>query len=143
MWRPSCFIGHMAAGNLDLVRSIYERWAEGDYSRIDWAHPEIEFVIADGIGPGAWRGVPEMGRAWGEEIRAWDDFRVIPEEYRELDEERVLVLLHNHGRGKTSGVSVDEIAAKSANVVHLREGRVTRLVLYWDRERALADLGLT
>ncbi len=133
----------MAEENLDLVRSIYERWAKGDYSGIDWAHPEIEFVIADGIAPGAWRGVREMGRAWGEEIGPWEDFRVIPEEYREIDDERVLVLLHNHGRGRTSGMTVDEIAAKSANVVHVRDGKVTRLVLYWDRERALAELGLS
>ena len=133
----------MARENVEVVRSLYERWAEGDYSAVDWADPEIEFVMADGLNRGAWRGIAEMGRAWGEEIRAWDDFRVIPEEYRELDDERVLVLLHNHGRGKTSGVTVDDIAAKSANVVHVRDGRVTRLVLYWDRERALADLGLS
>jgi hypothetical protein len=32
---------------------------------------------------------------------------------------------------------------RGANVWDIREGRVVRLVLYWDRERAFADLGLT
>jgi ketosteroid isomerase-like protein len=31
---------------------------------------------------------------------------------------------------------------RAANLFHMRGGRVTRLALYWDREHALADLGL-
>jgi ketosteroid isomerase-like protein len=43
------------------------------------------------------------------------------------------------GRGKTSGL---EMSAKAASVFHVREGRVSRIVVSWDRDRALADLGL-
>lgn len=47
------------------------------------------------------------------------------------------------GRGNTSGVELARMRDKGANLFHLRCGRVTRLALYWDRELALADLGLT
>ena len=47
------------------------------------------------------------------------------------------------GRGKASGLEVDQISAKGANLFHIRDGRVTRLALYWNREHALADVGLS
>ena len=42
-------------------------------------------------------------------------------------------------RGKRSGV---EVRAEGADLFHLRGGKVTRLVIYFDLQNALADLGL-
>lgn len=33
--------------------------------------------------------------------------------------------------------------ANGATIFHIRAGKVTRLVVYWDRAHALADLGLS
>ena len=85
-----------------------------------------------------------MRRTWREFLTAWDDYRVEAQAYRELDEERVLVTLRAQGRGKASGLDIGATGGGrgSANVFHLRGGKVTRLVSYFDRDLALADLGL-
>jgi ketosteroid isomerase-like protein len=129
--------------NLDLVRSIFAAWERGDYSSIEWAHQEIEFVIVEGPTPGTWMGVAGMAEGWRDVISAWDHPRSDVDEYRELDDERVLVLFRYIGRGKASGLEIGESGAKGASVVHVRGGKVTKLVHYFNRDRALADLGLT
>ncbi len=132
----------MSSANLDLVRSIYADWERGDFSSTGWADPGIEFVSTDGPAPGTWTGVAGMAQSWREVLSVWDDLRMQVHEYRELDDGRVLVLFRFSGRGKTSGLDLGLMHADVANVLALRDGKVTRLVTYWDRERALADLGL-
>jgi ketosteroid isomerase-like protein len=136
----------MSQENMELVRSIYAAWARGDFSSTEWAHPDVEFVSADGFEIGSSTGLAEMGQTWRNWIDAWEEYRVEVDEYRQLDGERILVLMLHCGRGKKSGLDVGQIGGEAkragANVLHVRDGKVTRLVLYWDRERALADLGL-
>jgi ketosteroid isomerase-like protein len=127
--------------NLDLVRSIFADWARGDYSSAEWADPDIEYVIADGPSPSSWRGAQRAG-GFRDFIGAWEDYRIVVDEYRELDDHRVLVLTRRSGRGKASGLELERLGTKGAAIFHVRDGKVTRHVMYWDRDRALADLGL-
>ena len=125
-----------------LIRSIYEAWERDDYSSTAWADSDIEFVIADGPDPGSWRGVSGMTDGWRALLSSWNGYRLEVEEYRELDAERILVFVQLGGRGKASGLDLGRVRAQGANLLDVRDGKVRRLVLYFDRERALADLGL-
>jgi ketosteroid isomerase-like protein len=132
----------MSSPNLDLVRSIYATWERGDFSSADWADPGIELVVADGPAPESWRGLAGMAEGWGAYLANWEDYRAEAEGYCELDGERVLVFTRNYGRGKTSGLEVGPFAMKGGVLFQVRDGKVTRLVAYFSRQRALADLGL-
>jgi ketosteroid isomerase-like protein len=130
----------MSSGNVDLVRSIYAGWERGDFSSSAWASPDIEFVYADGPEPGSSTGLVGMKERWGDYLGAWDDYRFEVDEYRELDENRVLVLIRRSGRGKSSGMAIQ---TKGAHLFNIDDGKVTGLALYWNREGAFADLGFS
>jgi ketosteroid isomerase-like protein len=131
------------SANLDLVRSMHAVWERGAFTSTDWAHPEIEYVHADGPAPGSWRGLAGMAEGFRDFASTLEEYRVVADEYRELDDERVLVLIRRSGRGRASGLELGQMRTKGAHVFHICDGKVTKLVAYWDRERALADLGLT
>jgi len=90
-------------------------WEDGDFSSAEWAHPEIECVIRGDQRPAPRRAFNNHDRLG----QCGDD--PIP-------------------RGKSEGVG--QMRAKGASLFHVGDGKVTKLVLYNDRERALADLGL-
>jgi hypothetical protein len=129
----------MSSANLELVRSIYEQWERGDFTRDDWAAADIELVRPESLDGDALRGRGSSSHGWREWLSAWENFRAEAYEYRAIDDENVLVFGRMSGTGKLSGTSTD---TETVNVFCIRNRRVVRLVLYSSRERALAELGL-
>jgi hypothetical protein len=127
------------SANVDLVRSIYADWERGDFTRSDWADPAIELVRPDGLDGEVLKGRDASSGGWREWLDAWTDFRAEAHDYRALDGERVLVFGRMCGTGRRSGTSTD---TETVNLFQIRELKVVRLVLYSNRDRALADLGL-
>ena len=125
--------------NLGLVRSIFAAHERGDYGSAEWADSDIEYVIADGPDAGVWSGRAAMAKAWGDVLSAYDYYRTVVDEVREVDDDRVLVLGSYSARGKATGL---RLAGMNASLWEIRDGRVVRRVIYFDRDRALADLGL-
>ena len=133
----------MSQENVQLLRSMLAPWERGDSSAIEGLHPDLEYVVADGPEPGGGKGLAGLARAWSAWVSAWEDLRVQVDEYRAVDDARVLVLARKSGRGKQSGLEIDDMHAKGAVICHVNGGKVTRMVLYYDRANALADLGLS
>jgi ketosteroid isomerase-like protein len=132
----------MSQANLELVRPLYTAWERGDRSATQWAHPEIEFVIADGPAPGRWTGLAGMAEGFRELVSGWVEWCPRADEYRELEGERVLVLDHFSGRGRKSGLEAGQMRTEGAALFEFSDGKMTKLVVYWDRERALEAVGL-
>ncbi len=130
----------MSSAKLDLVRSIIAAHERGDFSSIDWADSEIEYIVADGPSPGRWTGPVAMAETFRGNLIGWKDFHIEVDEYRELDDERVLVLTRSSAHGKAGELLVGQLRAKGAVLYHVRGGKVTRLVSYWNRDHALADV---
>ena len=131
------------SANVDLVRSIYSDWERGDFSAVAWAHPDIEYVFHGGPEPGRWTGVAEMAEAWFHTLEAWEDYSGAADDFIELEDERVLVLTHIQARGKSSGIEIGQLGgSRGAPLLRLCDAKVTKLDVYWERDRAFADLGV-
>src|ERR1041385_3235232 len=118
----------MSQENVEVVRAIFGPWERGDYSSAQRLDPEIEYVVADGPEPGSGRGLAGLGHAWRAWMSAWEDLSIHVDEYRELDDERVLVLARKSGRGKQSGLEIDDMHAKGAVICHVRGDKVPKVV---------------
>jgi hypothetical protein len=78
----------------------------------------------------------DTGRTMSENL---DLVRSIYADWERVDYFSSVAWARLRGRGTTTGV---EVNTEGGNLFHIRDGKVTRLVLYWDRDLALADLGL-
>jgi ketosteroid isomerase-like protein len=126
--------------NVVFLQEIYAGWAVGDFTRADMFDPNVEFVTG-GLEPRLLHGPAGVVEGWFDFLSAWEDFRV---ELREIipgaKPESYVVFCHLSGRGKESGVPTE---SETANVIWIRNGRITRLELHWDREAALEAAGIT
>jgi ketosteroid isomerase-like protein len=129
----------MAPRNADLVRPIYKEWGRGNWRpTFDIYHPQMEWGWSDEF-PGL-AGVYHDPRDPNPRLRSWlsewDSWRAVAEDYLEVGD-YVVVLASYRGRGKGSGV---EIRQEGAHVFELRDGKVIRLEIFANREKAIESV---
>jgi ketosteroid isomerase-like protein len=128
----------MSEANVEVARAIYRDWERGDFTATDWADPEIEFTIP---GPDlhVHRGVESMGRAWADWLGAFEELSISGEAFHDAGDKVVVEQLF-HGKGKGSGIPIDEI--RGAAVLTVRDGKVIRFEGHTTAEAALDSAGL-
>jgi ketosteroid isomerase-like protein len=132
----------MSQQNVEIVRAAFEGFLKGDQEKTaQLIDPEVEFHgTVGGLQEGEIaHGQSEIDETFeAQDLEAWEERRLEPEEYIDAGDV-VVVLLHEYRRGRGSGV---ELEARTAVVVAVRDGRVVRIQGYMDRAAALEAAGL-
>jgi ketosteroid isomerase-like protein len=69
-------------------------------------------------------------------LSGWEHWRAVPEDYLELGN-HVVVLATYHGRGRGSGVEINQ---EGAHVFEFRDGKVIGLEIFASRDKAIESV---
>jgi uncharacterized protein len=129
----------MSRENVEIVRDHMEAFLSGDREKaLSYYDPEVEFDATarpEGQVYRGHEGVAEAMRVW---IGAWEDWKLEVEEIIDAGD-RVLVIARESGRGKGSGIEIDQ---QSFVVFTLRQGKIVRWQGLVHRATAFEAAGL-
>ena len=130
----------MSQENVEIVRASIDAWNRGDWdAALKDAAPSFEFDFSRSVGPGrAVYSLDQMRRYFDEFVQAWESLRLEVDEFIEAGEQ-VVTPLTSHHRGR-DGI---ELQARLALVWTFRDGVLTHLTFYQERQEALAAAGLS
>jgi ketosteroid isomerase-like protein len=128
--------------NADVVRLALALWNAApeltEQAFLEFAHPDMVLDLTSNVlNPATYEGFDGFVRFAEQVGEAWAEFRMEPEEVFER-EDVVVVLVRAVGKGRGSGVEVDDAVAMVAEV---RDGRISTLRVEPDREAALRLVG--
>lgn len=128
----------MSQENVELARTIYDRFNRLGEPPWEFFHPDAEFDATNVVGFGVLKGREQVVPALRDYAAAWDDWRMEPEEFIDGGEQ-VMATVLDRGRLKDTG---DEVHNRFFNVLTFRSGKVTRWKTFTDRAQALEAAGL-
>jgi hypothetical protein len=125
---------------LQALRTAFEPMVHPDFETVADPH----YISAVGEAPAGTsrrvvHGIDGFIRTFSDWLEAWEAWTFTPTEFREVDEERVLVEADIAARSKTHGA---DMVIPGNNLLTFREGRLAKLELFLRREDALEAAGL-
>jgi uncharacterized protein len=130
----------MAQTNVDRLQAGYEALGRGDYEAIrELLDPKIVLLDRpEAPDARSYRGYEGMLVTLRDTSESFEDFRLDPKRFFE-HADKVVVILSMTGRGRTSGVPVEE---RIAHMWTLRDGLAIELRAFTDPADALQAAGL-
>jgi hypothetical protein len=125
-----------AERRIALARRGIEMYDSGDVeSAIAAFHPEIEgYSETGGLNDGPFHGIEGFLRWTAQWNEAWESFDYEVEAVEAIGERHVVTVVHQTGRGRDSGIEVDQMAGYVFDVGD--DGRTTYFALYLSPDRA-------
>jgi ketosteroid isomerase-like protein len=128
----------MSEQNVEIMRRGYGHYlATGeirahadlvwDVSRLGWPDQQIYSGV---------EGAMQFNAEWAD---AWDDWELEVEDYLDAGE-RVVAIINQRGRSKSTGIPVD---MRFAQVWTFRDGQAIKMQMYASVDEALAAVGLS
>jgi ketosteroid isomerase-like protein len=130
----------MSQENVEVVRHMCDAFLAGDLAAaLDVLHADVTWHgTIGGIEEGRTaHGHEEVIEEFVESLRDWERHTLEAEDYLDAGD-RVVVLWHEVGRGKRSGV---EVETRTAVVYTVRGNQVVEVQGYMDRRQALEAVG--
>jgi ketosteroid isomerase-like protein len=128
--------------NVEIVRRAYaHRQAAGDFLD-DLYAPDFVWDMSNFQGwpeQHIYEGIEEARRFIREWTSAFDDWKIEVEKLYDAGEDKVVAVVRQRGRSKTSGLPVDMLFAQ---VFTIQDGKETRMEMYSDPDEALKAVGL-
>jgi ketosteroid isomerase-like protein len=128
--------------NADVVRHALAQWNAApevtEQAFSEFAHHDMVLDLTSNVlNPATYQGFDGFVRFADQVGEAWAEFRMEPEEFFERGDV-VVVFVRAVGKGRGSGVEVDDAVAMVAEV---RDGRIALMKVEPDREAALRLIG--
>jgi ketosteroid isomerase-like protein len=128
----------MSQENVETVRRIHEFWQRREFDQaLDAFDPDVVWTTTE---TGEFHGHDGVKASLREWVGTFDDYRYDVVDVIDVDDARVLVIGHQSGKGRGSGVPV---ASDNFTLWTLRGGKVVELAMFQERDEALEAAGLS
>jgi ketosteroid isomerase-like protein len=131
----------MSHENVEKAREFIDAYNRRDFdAAVESFDPDIEWILPVGQSSDSCRGPDEVKRFWEGIDETFDELRLEPQEFLDGGD-RVATRLRHHGRGKRSGIEINEELYHQ--VATFRDGTMVRIEYFADWREALKAAGLS
>ena len=131
----------MSQENVEIVKRVIDAFNQRDVDAIfECVNPDIAWFPAMPVtlGGGALRGREGIEAYVREVCDAWEEYRVVGQDFCDLGDDQALVLSRVEGRGAGSGGAVDSAMGQ---IFDFRDGKISRVRTYLDHAETLRAAG--